>query len=68
MVRAYLPQTFPRTISTNSNYPGQGEKDFPSIPPAIEKELVEETLGVFDNMIFDIDGATDTGQVNILGG
>lgn len=68
MVKAFFPQSFPGNLETNTNTPPQHSSSVPTIPPTIDKELVEEVATVFDNLIYDIDGATDTGQVDILGG
>lgn len=68
MVRAFLPQSFPSNLETNTDRSPQGLGQIPPVPPTIDKELIEEVATVFDNLIYDIDGATDTGQVDILGG
>lgn len=68
LVRVFLPQVFPRSISTNTNNAPQGENVSPVIPPIIDKEVIEESLGVFDNMIYNETGGGNDGRVNILGG
>lgn len=54
MVRAFHPQNFPGLLVTNTNYPPQDFSDGGGGPPAESfNELVEETLGVFCNLLYE---------------
>lgn len=68
MVRAFVPQSFPGNIETNTNFPPQHESTIAPLPPVIDHELHEETLGVFGNIIYDETGGGNDGQVEISGG
>jgi len=63
MVFAYLPQSFPNDLETNTNTPPQGTGAGEAPPPVTSNELHEESSGVFGNLIYN-DG-TESGNVKI---
>lgn len=68
MVRAFVPQSFPGHVETNTDHPPQNNENTNPVPPPIENELHEETAGVFGNLIYDETGGGNDGRVKILGG
>lgn len=62
MVRAYLPQSFPNDLETNTDYPPQGS-EFGAAPSIGSNELHEETGGVFGNLIYN--NGSESGNVKI---
>lgn len=67
MVRHYHPQSGNISIIANTIYlPQNFLAESGGIVPGVDGEIYEETLGVFDGIIYD-DGV-DAGSVEIVGG
>lgn len=54
MVRAFNTQGFPGVLVTNTNYPPQNFSDTGGVIPVESfNELIEETVGVFGDLLFE---------------
>jgi len=67
MVLFYSPQHFKSSIQTNTNYPPQSFLLEAGVgpPPSGDNELIEETGGIFSNLLYDQNGGAPDGFVII---